>query len=423
MRQIYSFIIKHYGFSLRILSLFNQKARDWFYGRRHIFIKLDEIFTAHYANENPSPIIWVHCASLGEYEQGRPIIQELKRRFPGYLVLLTFFSPSGFNNKAQNPDADFVFYLPIDTIKNARKFIRIVSPALAIFVKYEFWYNYLHELHQNKIPVYTVSAIFRPEQHFFKWYGSWFRKHLRNLKQIFVQDEESAELLTMIDVNNVTVCGDTRFDRVSGLLEHKIELPQVTEFISNSKVLVAGSTWPPDEDILKGLLKSISDLKIIIAPHEVNPHHIKELKTKFGETSILYSQMGEYPKPDKFRVLIIDSIGLLSQLYRFGQIAYVGGGFGVGIHNTLEAAVYGEPVIFGPNYYKFREARELIANAAAISIKSEEELISEVKSLFESSERLESYSKSAQEYVQSRRGATDIIMNEISNYISTILSA
>lgn len=422
MRQIYSFIIGLYGFSLRILSLFNQKARDWFYGRRNIFRKLDELFTIHYANENPSPVIWVHCASLGEYEQGRPVIQEIRKRFPGYMVLLTFFSPSGFNNKAQNSDADYVFYLPIDTIRNARKFVRIVSPAMAIFVKYEFWFNYLNELHQNKIPVYTVSAIFRPDQHFFKWYGSWFRKHLRNLKQIFVQDEESAELLTMIDVNNVTVCGDTRFDRVSGLLENQTELPIIQKFIAGSKILVAGSTWPPDEDLLRKLLDSTKDFKIILAPHEVTPHHIAELSNKFSKVSTLYSQVNGDQDLSASRVLIIDSIGLLSQLYKYGQIAYIGGGFGVGIHNTLEAAVYGMPVIFGPNYSKFREAREMIAYEAAVSIKTDDELINEVHTIFNSPSKLESYSNEARKYVQDRRGATDIIMTEIESFITNVLS-
>ncbi|HLN52231.1 MAG TPA: glycosyltransferase N-terminal domain-containing protein [Lentimicrobium sp.] len=422
MRQIYNIIVGIYGFSLRIISVFNQKAKDWFYGRRNLFRKLEELFTIHYANENPSPVIWVHCASLGEYEQGRPVIQEIRKRFPGYLVLLTFFSPSGFNNKAQNSDADYVFYLPIDTIRNAKRFVRIVSPAIAIFVKYEFWFNYLNELHLNKIPVYTVSAIFRPDQHFFKWYGGWFRNHLRHLKMIFVQDQESAELLNMIDVNNVTICGDTRFDRVSGLLENPLEMPEISSFLSGSRTMVAGSTWPADEDLLKQLLISTDNFKIIIAPHEVTPHHISELCSKFNGISVLYSQITNHQNLNGKRVLIIDSIGLLSRLYRYGELAYIGGGFGVGIHNTLEAAVYGKPVIFGTNYNKFREARELIAIEAAVSIKTSDELIVEVHSFLKNSSRLESYSNAANKYVQDRRGATDIIIKELENYITNVLS-
>ena len=422
MRQIYSIIIRLYSFSLWFLSIFNQKARDWFYGRRYLFRKLDELFSVHYSNENPSPVIWIHCASLGEYEQGRPIIKEIKTRFPGYMVLLTFFSPSGFNNRAQNSEADIVFYLPIDTIRNARKFVKIVSPALAIFVKYEFWYNYLNELHLNNIPTYTVSAIFRPDQHFFKWYGAWFRKHLRNLKKIFVQDEESAELLNMIGVSNVEVCGDTRFDRVAGLLETNIEYPVIRNFTSKGRIIVAGSTWSPDEDLLKKLLDANKDLKIIIAPHEIHQHHITELLNKFSGISVLYSHLTEEDNSKGLRVLIIDSIGILSQLYRYGEIAYIGGGFGIGIHNTLEAAVYGMPVIFGPNYIKFKEAHELIACNAAISVRSADDLIQTVKKLLDNPKELESFSNAAKHYVQQRRGATDIIMTEIEGLITNVLS-
>lgn len=454
MRQIYSLIISLYGLSLRLLSVFNQKARDWFYGRSSLFTKLDEVFRAHYAGENPSPVIWIHCASLGEYEQGRPVIQEIKKRFPGFLVLLTFFSPSGFKNRASNSDADLVFYLPIDTRKNARKFIRIVSPSMAVFVKYEFWYNYLHELFINNIPTYTISAIFRPDQHFFKWYGGWFRTHLRHLKRIFVQDEESAELLNMIDVNNVTVCGDTRFDRVTGIMQQQISIPALEDFADGNKVLVAGSTWPADEDLLKKLLDSTSGkLKLIIAPHEVNPHHLAELSNRFKGDAVLFSKLEgtgtleditensitEAPgilrnnkaeiaipapkdKASDYRVVIIDSIGLLSQIYKYADIAYIGGGFGVGIHNTLEAAVYSKPILFGPNYHKFREARELIDLEAAVSIKNSEELIIEVNSMLDSSSKMESYSLAAGQYVNDRTGATELIMTEVEGYISNVIS-
>lgn len=423
MRAFYSFVITLYSFSLKALSLFNQKARDWFYGRRGIFKKMDEIFTVHYADENPRPIIWIHCASLGEYEQGRPVIEEIKKRFPGFKILLTFFSPSGFNNKANSSDADYVFYLPIDTRRNARRFIKTVSPAMAIFVKYEFWYNYLNELYSNNIPVYTISAIFRPQQHFFKWYGAWFRNHLRKMNRIFVQDEESAELLSMIDVLNTRISGDTRFDRVSGIKTLDISLPLLDSFVAGNTVIVAGSTWPPDEDILKDLLASVaSNVKLIIAPHEVTPGHIKELSAKFNGISVLYSQLGNTAGAmDQKRVVIIDSIGLLSKIYKYADIAYIGGGFGVGIHNTLEAAVFGMPVIFGPNYHRFKEARELIANNAAISVRNSDELIKEVQSFLKSPQKLESYSTSARLYVNDRTGATGIIINELEQYINNVL--
>lgn len=425
MRALYSFSIILYYFSLRLGSFFNQKARDWFFGRRNLFKKLDEVFTAYYADENPRPIIWIHCASLGEYEQGRPVIEDIKKRFPGFVVLLTFFSPSGFNNKANNSEADYVFYLPIDTKRNARKFVKIISPSIAIFVKYEFWFNYLNELFINKIPVYTISAIFRPEQHFFKWYGGWFRNHLRKMNRIFVQDTESVELLNMIDVNNVTVSGDTRFDRVSGIMSKDTSLPILENFTKGQRVMVAGSTWPADEDLLKSLMDGLpGTFKLIIAPHEINPGHMKELNSKFNGRSVLYSQLSnEISNVNALpEVVIIDSIGLLSKIYKYADIAYVGGGFGVGIHNTLEAAVYGMPVIFGPNYHRFREARELIANKGAHSIKTPDELISVVKSFLESPEKLHTYSEASKHYVSDRTGATRVIMTELEDYITNVMS-
>jgi 3-deoxy-D-manno-octulosonic-acid transferase len=434
MRNIYSVIIGLYGLSLQILSLVNQKARDWFYGRRHLFDKLEEVFGVHNAGENPAPVIWIHCASLGEYEQGKPVIQELKKRFPGFMVLLTFFSPSGFNHKADSSDADMVFYLPIDTKRNARRFVRLVSPAIAIFVKYEFWFNYLNELHTNKIPTYTISAIFRPNQHFFKWYGGWFRSHLRNLKQIFVQDEESEELLRMIDVTNVTVCGDTRFDRVSSILQQSEPIKELENFSQGSVVIVAGSTWPADEVLIQKLIENVSGIKIIIAPHEVTTAHLTELTKKFAGNYCLFSEIlsttslqNSHVEEQKInanhiaiekQVVIIDSIGLLSRIYSYGDIAFIGGGFGIGIHNTLEAAVYGIPVIFGPNYQRFKEARELIDYEAAVSISSAEELIAVINSFIASPKKLEAYSSSASRYVKKRTGATHVIMSELENFVT-----
>ncbi len=425
MRQIYSFIIRMYGLSLWISSLFNQKARDWFYGRREIFTKLEEVFSSENKAGDRPPVIWVHCASLGEYEQARPVIQAIKTRFPDHLVLLTFFSPSGYNNKPTNSGADFVFYLPLDTPRNANRFIKIVSPSLAIFVKYEFWYNYLHQLYLRNIPTLTISAIFRPTQHFFKWYGGWFRRHLRNVDQIFVQDEESIELLSMIDVNNVTLSGDTRFDRVLGISEQESHMPFLEEFSKDHFTLVAGSTWQPDEDILWQLQESFGDwLKVIIAPHEINQRHITDLSSRLNGRSVLYSSLitsnvspEDYFKQHEVKVIIIDSIGLLSKIYRYGNIAYIGGGFGVGIHNTLEAAVYGIPVLFGPNYQKFKEARELIQLKAAESVKDGEELINSVRLFHSLPDRLQEYSEQAAKYVESRSGATNKIMEMLQSYV------
>lgn len=414
-----------YGLSLWISSLLNQKARDWFYGRREIFTKLEEVFALHNGGDNPSPVIWIHCASLGEYEQARPVIQEIKSHFPDYLVLLTFFSPSGFNNKSTNSGADYVFYLPLDTPRNAQRFIKIVSPSVAIFVKYEFWYNYMHQLHVRDIPTFTISAIFRPSQHFFKWYGGWFRTHLRNIDQIFVQDEESIELLSMIDVNNTTISGDTRFDRVLGISGQESDMPFLEEFSRDHFTLVAGSTWQPDEDMLLQLQKSSGDwLRMIIAPHEINPRHISEISTKLNGRAVLYSSLVtsqinpvDYYKEYNVSVIIIDSIGLLSKIYRYGNIAYIGGGFGVGIHNTLEAAVYGIPVLFGPNYHKFKEARELIQVKAAECVEDVEELISSVSLFHSLPDRLQEYSQHAAKYVEARTGATTKIMKKLQSYV------
>lgn len=423
MRQLYSISVSLYNIFLRLVSFFNQKARDWFYGRREIFTKLSDVFTPHHAGEQPAPIIWIHCASLGEYEQGRPIIQDIKKKFPGFIILLTFFSPSGYNNKANSSEADYVFYLPIDSLKNARRFIKIVSPSLAIFVKYEFWYNYLNELFKNKIPVYTVSAIFRPDQHFFKWYGGWFRTHLRKINRIFVQDSESAELLNMIDINNVTVSGDTRFDRVSTIADGEFNLHEISDFTKDIPTIVAGSTWPPDEELLSKLYEKLKGrIRIIIAPHEVNSHHINELKNRFKGSVVLYSEFNDNSKVGK-DILIIDSIGLLSKLYHYATITYVGGGFGVGIHNTLEAAVYGKPVLFGPNYRKFKEANELVHFSGAVPITSASELIDTVSSFLDSPEKLMSYSDAAGNYVKERKGATELVMKEIENYISEVISS
>lgn len=423
MRFLYSTGVVIYGLALRILSLFNQKARDWFYGRSQLYTKLEEVFAAHYAADNPSPVIWIHCASLGEFEQGRPIIQEIKQTYPNYFILLTFFSPSGYKNKAASTEADCVLYLPLDTPSNARKFIRTVSPAMAIFVKYEFWYNYLHQLHMHNIPALTVSAIFRPEQHFFRWFGGWFRTHLRNLNHIFVQDQQSAELLRLIDINNVTVSGDTRFDRVTRIMQQAEELPAIARFCGNNTVLVAGSTWPPDEVLLKKAYTALQGkLKMIIAPHEISTHHMDALVADFGNKAVRYSEyikpVGSQFKPSGgYDILIIDSIGLLSRIYRYGKIAYIGGGFGVGIHNTLEAAVYGLPVLYGPNYQRFREAHDLINVNAAVSIKDAGELTHTIASFIEDPAKQNAYSAAASDYVSQRTGATDIVMNYFNSHI------
>jgi len=419
MRLIYSAGISFYYLFLRFAGLFSVKARAWHYGRKELFDKLEEVFSAHHASDDPAPVAWFHCASLGEFEQGLPVIEAFRSLYPSHTILLTFFSPSGYDHKHQYKGADHIFYLPIDSRANARKFVSITRPQFAVFVKYEFWFNYLNELFKNNIPVFTVSAIFRPNQHFFKWYGGWFRTHLRKIKRIFVQDEESAELLQMIEVENVTISGDTRFDRVKAIKARQQAFPQIDRFTGGKHVVVAGSTWPPDDQLLLALQEKTGDqIKFIIAPHEINLTYINELIRKLGDKAVLYS---DAPGTDlsKKQFLIVDSVGILSQLYRYASIAYIGGGFGVGIHNTLEAAAYGVPVFFGPNYHRFREAREMTEAGVAFSVQNSTELTLGIVGLLSNQAHLEEVSHKAGEYVTFRTGATEIIISELSRQINS----
>lgn len=410
MRYLYSTGISLYYLFLRFAGIFSSKARAWHYGRKELFGKLDEVFSIHYSDANPAPVAWFHCASLGEFEQGRPVIEAYRDAFPAHLILLTFFSPSGYNHRNQYDFVDHVFYLPIDTIHNSRKFVNIVRPSLAVFVKYEFWFNYLHQLFIRDVPVYTISAVFRPNQHFFKWYGGWFRTHLRKIKTVFVQDETSAELLQMVDVNNVMVGGDTRFDRVNDLKAFQQPFPLIDQFVKDRRVLVAGSTWLQDEELILDFYKKYTgQVKLIIAPHEVGVNRVKDLSNLLGNKSILYSEAAGVNLADK-DALIIDSIGILSQLYRFASITYVGGGFGVGIHNTLEAASFGNPVFFGPNYHRFGEARDMVAIGAAFCVETASEFTEKAHALLTDREQLEIVSAKAGKYVTDRAGATQRIM-------------
>lgn len=421
MRLLYSTGVSFYYLFLRIAAIFSEKAREWHYGRKDIFPKLEEVFHAHHACEDPAPVAWFHCASLGEFEQGKPVIEAYKALYPGHLILLTFFSPSGFRYSGKNNPADHIFYLPMDTLSNSRRFIDIVRPSVAVFVKYEFWFNYLHFLFQKEVPVFTISAIFRPDQHFFKWYGGWFRTHLRKINMIFVQDDESAELLRMVDVSNLLVAGDTRFDRVAAVKAFQQPFPLIDAFVSGRHVVVAGSTWPADEELISALYKQTGDrVKLIIAPHEIGESRIKELAAKFGDKSVIYSEAPGTNLASR-DVLIIDSIGMLSQLYRFASVAYIGGGFGVGIHNTLEAAAYGVPVFFGPNYQRFREARDLVACGAAISVNNSRDFTDRITLLLSDQSALEDSAAKAGKYVKERTGATSAIINNIAQQLSNIV--
>lgn len=358
----------------------------------------------------------MHCASLGEFEQGRPVLEKLKSQNPNSKFLLTFFSPSGYEIIKKYKGADWIFYLPMDGPQNARRFLQIVRPSLVIFVKYEFWYYYLKTIKQTNIPVLLVSALFRENSGFFKWYGGLQRKMLSFFTHLFVQNEASKKLLDTIGFgDNCTIASDTRFDRVIEIAEAAATIPEIETFIGNSKSIIAGSTWPDDETILQQTIKAINNpsLKLIIAPHETNKEHISQL-LKLFPGALLHSDLTHETDSNKSsNVLIIDNIGMLSRLYKYAYITYVGGGFGKGIHNTLEAAVYGKPVLFGPAYQKFNEAVELIQKGGAVSVSNSQECINVVQRLLQDEKEYLKSSNSAKEYVYSNKGATEKIVRYI----------
>ena len=404
----YNIFLLLYRTGIRIASLWNKKARLWLDGRKNIFDRLSaELRT------QDSKIIWFHCSSLGEFEQGRPVIEKLKSQNPDFKFLLTFFSPSGYEIRKDYKGVDWVFYLPLDSKRNAKAFFDIVNPALAVFVKYDYWYYYLIESKKRKIPLLLVSGIFRQDQPFFKWYGNLHRSMLNCFTHFFVQDEESLQLLQSININNVTIAGDTRFDRVSEIAENFTPIQEIGKFCVDSTVLVAGSTWPEDEKLIKEATAHFSDLRIIIAPHEIHKEHIDQLKLIFPN-AMLYSQLKTHnTQPITSNCLIIDNIGMLSKLYHYATIAYVGGGFNKGINNTLEAAVYGKPVLFGPNYKKFKEAIGLIEIGGGISITSSSELSVILQKFINDKISLELSGKNSFDFVKQNKGATEKIIHYI----------
>lgn len=404
---IYTIFIHLYHLLIHISSLFNPKARLWLEGRKDIFKRIEATIL------HDKQIVWFHCASLGEFEQGRPVIEACREAFPEKRILLTFFSPSGYEIRKNYPGADYIFYLPADTACNAAKFIRLVKPELAVFVKYEYWFNYMRVLKRNDIPCIYISAIFRPGQRFFKPWGRWQLKQLKKVDHFFVQNETSANLLHSAGISQVTISGDTRFDRVLGIARQKKDFPLIETFAGNNHLLLAGSTWPADEEIITGLIhQNLPGLKFIFAPHEVHPERIRSLMKKLPEDALLFSEANEINLL-KARVLVIDSIGILSHLYQYATMAYIGGGFGVGIHNILEAATFGKPVIFGPNYQKFQEAVELIGKGGAFSIKTKEEFLKVATGLLTNENELRSASAIARDYVIGKCGATRVIMEYI----------
>jgi 3-deoxy-D-manno-octulosonic-acid transferase len=406
MTLLYHISIHIYYFLVLIASAFNPKARQWIKGRMGWRSKL--------RNWNPDKktVIWFHAASLGEFEQGRPLIDKIRENNPQIRILLTFYSPSGFEIRKNYPGADLVMYLPMDSSYNARLFVKLANPAATVFIKYEFWHFYLKELHSAKHPVYLISAIFRPAQAFFKWYGAWFRRNLHFIDYFFVQDKDSSLLLNQIGIVNCKVSGDTRFDRVMALAGTSKDIDTARAFSEGFDCLVAGSTWPEDEEFLARFInESETKIRFIVAPHEITASHIHQLTSRISKSYILFSQVNATTDFRNTQVLIIDNIGMLSSLYRYGRIAYIGGGFGKGIHNILEAAAYGIPVIFGPNFEKFREARELLSHGGAFCINNYDELHGKIMELVRNTEEYGNASRTAGAYVHENTGATDIIID------------
>ena len=351
--MIYNLIIYIYLLGVAIYSRFNEKVRKMWRGEREAFRILKEKV------DPDAKYVWFHAASLGEFEQGRPLMEQLRKEHPEYKILLTFFSPSGYEVRKNYEGADIITYLPLDTITNARRFLRLVRPVMAFFIKYEFWYNYLHILKYRNVPVYSVSSIFRPDQVFFKWYGRQYGRVLNCFTYFFVQNEISKDLLGRIGIHQVSIVGDTRFDRVLQIKEASKQLPLVETFKQDAKVFVAGSSWPPDEEIFIKYFNEHRDWKLIIAPHVIGEDHLRQIeKLLEGRKIVRYTDAGNASLSDA-EVLIVNCFGLLSSIYHYGDVAYVGGGFGVGIHNLLEAAVWDVPVFFGPNNQRFQEAQEL----------------------------------------------------------------
>jgi len=408
---MYHLAILLYSFAVRLVAPFNKKAKKMLAGQRETFSILKKQL------DPKASYIWFHAASLGEFEQGRPLLEKIRQEKPEYKILLTFFSPSGYEVRKSYPGADIVCYLPFDHCWNARKFLHLVNPAMTVFIKYEFWMNYLNLLNHLQIPTYIISAIFRPKQVFFRWYAYRYRKVLNNFNWFFVQDQQSLDLLKRFNYMNASISGDTRFDRVYEIAGQRKELPLVEKFLNQtengkSPVFVAGSTWVNDEAILIPYLNQHPEIKLIIAPHEIDEQRIETLKSSLIRPAVRYSQASEITVSEA-DCLIIDCFGLLSSIYRYGCLAYIGGGFGKGIHNVLEAAVYGIPVLFGPNYHKFKEAKELIACRGAIVITGEEDFSSQMSDFLSYTNLLQDTGKNAKEYVAHNLGATRKIYEKI----------
>ena len=410
MNFIYNLLIFKASIILKVIAIFNKKIKLFIDGRKETFSKISEL--------NGSETIWFHAASLGEFEQARPIIEEIKKRYTNYKILVTFFSPSGYEIRKNYDLADVVCYLPLDSKTNAIRFIEVVKPKMAIFIKYEFWPNVLNELHKKQISTILVSGILREKQLFFKSYGAFMRKALHAFQHFFVQDEKSKELLNSIGFDKVTISGDTRFDRVSKIVTQDNELDFITEFKNGTYTIVAGSTWDEDEALLVNYIntKASEDEKFIIAPHNIKPEVIVALQKAINKKTVLFSTKKDKSLAD-YQVFIIDTIGILTKIYAAADVAYVGGGLKTGLHNILEPATFGIPVVIGNKYDKFKEAIDLVKIGGCVSIKNQEEFF-ETFINFKNDESFRKLTGTINKrYIQDNLGASELIMNYIKNQI------
>lgn len=404
--RIYHIGIKVYKLLIRVVALKNKKAKQWLQGRTNIFDYLNQI--------NPDePLIWIHTPSVGEFEQARPLIERLKLSNNPHKILLTFYSPSGYELRKNYNYADYVSYLPLDTKENAKKFIAHIKPNITVFVKYDFWPNYLHELQQRNLTHYVISAIFREDNYFFKWYGRWMLSLLSGVTHFFVQNNESKELLKKHNIHAVTVCGDTRYDRVLDISRERKELSIIEDFKGDSPLFIAGSTWPIGEQMILEHIKHYGNrFKYIIAPHEIDEAHINYFEESCSVSTLRYSDISDH-KINTVQVIIIDNIGLLSSLYYYADMAYVGGGFGKGIHNILEAATFGMPIFIGPENRKFQEAQKLKKLGVALEVNSGQEIIAHCERLLTKPETTKQIKIASTNFVVHNSGACDTIKHAI----------
>ncbi len=405
---LYDLGIAAYSAAIKAVAPWEPKARKWVEGRRGIFERLQATVGA-----SDKPVVWIHASSLGEFEQGRPVIEAIHEHYPQYRVLLTFFSPSGYEIRKDFAAADWVFYLPADTPRNVRRFLDIVRPEMAIFVKYDYWLNYLGELRRRKIRSYIFSSLFRRNSIFFKPYGGMFRRALETFETIFVQNEESKQLLSEIGFENVIVAGDTRFDRAAALPAQASRYPLIEHFKGASRLFIVGSSWRPDEDLLVPFVNAHPDVKFVIAPHEMEESRIERLVAECTGGVVRYSTCRTESDVEGARVLIIDVIGILNQLYQYADWVYIGGGFGVCIHNTQEPATYGVPIAFGPKYHKFKEACDMIKLGACCSVTTTEELEEWFAPLKADEKRRAHFARIAADYIAANKGATELIVRTI----------